>query len=219
MLAASRRLYGVLMNTGIELGMEAARRLRRWGSAECEIEPGLTDREFAEIEDEFGFQFADDHRAFLAAGLPVSVPYDDPPGVWRAWDEPWPDWRDGDRAALRRQVAWPLECVAGYVEHGFWPVEWGPRPDETEAALVTARKELEKVPVLVPVYAHRFLPAGRGTHGHPVLSVFHTDSIYYGADLAEWVRVEFEDEDAEEKNHHRVPDSAEATVRFWRDLL
>lgn len=114
------------MKTGIELGVEAARRLRRWGTAECEIEPGLTDEEFIRIEGGFGFRFADDHRAFLAAGLPVSVPYDDPPGVWRAWDEPWPDWRDGNRAALRRQVAWPLECVEHYVErHGFWPMGSG----------------------------------------------------------------------------------------------
>lgn len=210
------------MKTGIELGAEAARRLRLWGSAECAIEPGLTDEEFTRIEDEFGFQFADDHRAFLAAGLPVSVPYDDPPGVLRAWEEPWPDWRSGDRAALRRQVAWPLVCVENYVEHHqFWPVEWGPRPDAMEAALSVARRELAKVPVLVPVYAHRFLPAGHGTHGHPVLSVFHTDTIYYGADLAEWVRAEFEDEDegTDEQGVERVPESPQETVRFWRDLL
>ncbi|MEZ0110539.1 hypothetical protein ABH920_004554 [Catenulispora sp. EB89] len=210
--------------TGIELGAEAARRLRRWGAAECEIEPGLTDEEFARIEDEFGFRFADDHRAFLAAGLPVSVPYDDPPGVLRAWAEPWPDWRDGDRAALRRQVAWPLECVENYVEHyGFWLEEWGPRPEALEDALSVARKELAEVPVLVPVYAHRFLPAGRGTHGHPVLSVYHTDTIYYGADLAEWVLAEFADEGADEGADEpapdRVPESPQATVRFWRDVL
>ncbi|MFJ8963949.1 hypothetical protein ACIRG5_31625 [Lentzea sp. NPDC102401] len=34
----------------------------------CEIAPGLTDAEFARIEAEHGFEFADDHRAFLAVG-------------------------------------------------------------------------------------------------------------------------------------------------------
>lgn len=37
----------------------------------CEIEPGLSEAEFDRIERDFGFEFADDHRAFLAAGLPV----------------------------------------------------------------------------------------------------------------------------------------------------
>jgi hypothetical protein len=47
------------------------------------MEPGLTDAEFARIEAELGFQFADDHRAFLAAGLPLSALHEDPPGVIR----------------------------------------------------------------------------------------------------------------------------------------
>jgi hypothetical protein len=51
----------------VELGAEAMRRLRR--RSVCAIDPGLTDAEFGLIEQEFGFQFADD-RAFLAAGLP-----------------------------------------------------------------------------------------------------------------------------------------------------
>ena len=35
---------------------------------------------------------------------------------------------------------------------------------------------------MIPVYAHRYLPAGRGTHGHPVLSIWQTDIIVYGTD-------------------------------------
>ncbi|MEY9968788.1 hypothetical protein ABIA33_006875 [Streptacidiphilus sp. MAP12-16] len=49
------------------------------------------------------------------------------------------------------------------------------------------------MPQLVPVYAHRFLPAGRGTFGHPVLSVSGVDIICNGEDLAEYVSQEFED--------------------------
>jgi len=47
------------------------RRLR--SRSVCAVDAGLTDREFAQVEGEFGFQFADDHRAFLAAGLPVNT--------------------------------------------------------------------------------------------------------------------------------------------------
>jgi len=35
------------------------------------LAPGLTDAELTGVEKEFGFSFAPDHRAFLAAGLPT----------------------------------------------------------------------------------------------------------------------------------------------------
>jgi hypothetical protein len=44
----------------------------------CEIEPGLTDAQFARIEPQSRFKFADDHRAFLAAGLPMNTPDQNP---------------------------------------------------------------------------------------------------------------------------------------------
>lgn len=53
-------------------GEEAARRLARAG--QHEIGPGLTCAEFTRIEQDYGFEFADDHRAFLAAGLPLNPP-------------------------------------------------------------------------------------------------------------------------------------------------
>lgn len=55
---------------------------------------------------------------------------------------------------------------------------------------------LGQVPKPVPVYAHRFLPAGHGAHGHPVLSVWGTDTTYYGyygADLADCINHESDD--------------------------
>ncbi|WP_327714633.1 hypothetical protein OG381_03715 [Streptomyces sp. NBC_00490] len=64
----------------------------------CEIEPGLTDAEFRRIEADYGFEFADGHRAFLAAGLPVRQP----PEEGATWENPWPDWRHGGPAQLRK---------------------------------------------------------------------------------------------------------------------
>jgi hypothetical protein len=68
---------------------------------------------------------------------------------------------------------------------------------------------------MVPVYAHRFLPAGRGTFGHPVLSMWGTDIICYGADLLHYVDREFEEPRPELPDHWRP----QATVPFWRDYL
>jgi hypothetical protein len=204
-------------STGAALGTEAARRLLQVGHGHCEIEPGLTDREFARIEAEFAFEFAADHRAFLAAGLPTSVPYNDPPGVIRTHRQPWPDWRDGDPAQLREALNHPTEGVLFDVQNNaFWHPTWGPRPGDADEALATARDHLAAVPTLVPVYGHRYLPAGRGDHGHPVLSVWQTDIICYGLDLADYIYREF---GAAEADHGDAPWDPQVSVEFWRDFV
>jgi hypothetical protein len=208
----------MVIRGGSRSGAQAARRLAEASSArECSIEPGLTDAEFDRIEREFGFEFAADHRAFLAMGLPVSVPYEDQPDVLRTWREPWPDWRNGDRDALRSRLNWPVDGVLFDVENNeFWHDSWGSCPNDGCDALRLAREALAEVPVLVPVFGHRFLPAGSENWGHPVLSVWQTDIIYYGADLADWVRREFGLSDGDPVAVSRNP---VATVGFWRDLL
>lgn len=166
-------------------------------SGRFSVSPGLTDAEFAAIEREFGFTFAADHHDFLAAGLPTG--------------RGWPDWRGPDRAALRERLAGPVEGVLFDVaENDFWYEGWGRRPVSSEEAVAAARKYLLTVPRMVPVFGHRYLPAG--ISHHPVLSMYQTDIIYYGNDLTDWVRHEFS---------LGAPSTvqARATVPFWRDLL
>ena len=191
---------------GARLGEDAARKLARTGR--CQIGPGLTEAEFARIEQDHGFEFADDHRAFLAAGLPLGTPA---PGRRH---NPWPDWRDGDPGDLRDRLDWPAEGVLFDVEENtFWHPGWGERPADTSAALETARQYLSQVPTMVPVSSHRYLPAGRGTYGHPVLSIYQTDIIVYGTDLADYIDCEF----------GRLSISADWSpppmVAFWSDFL
>ena len=198
---------------GVLLGNAAAERLVQLNC--CVIESGLTDAEFARIEREYGFVFADDHRAFLAVGLPVHEPRDDEPGVSYAWERPWPDWRNGDPAELRKQLNWPEEFLLEDVERGHWQPAWGTRPDSVEAAIEHARSHLSGAPTMVPLYAHRFLPEGHGTFGHPVLSMRGSDVIYYGTDLLDYINQEFE-----EPRPERPEDWApQATVPFWRNYL
>ncbi|GAA3204365.1 hypothetical protein GCM10010486_88250 [Nonomuraea roseoviolacea subsp. carminata] len=152
------------------LGREAARRLALSGV--CELRPGLTDREFARIEAEYGIEFADDHRAFLAAGLPINSAR---PEEGSTWEHPWPDWRDGDEEELHLHVQWPVRTVLHDVEKGAWLTSWGPRPEDAAEAARTALQELARAPKLIPLHAHRFLPGGRGTYGRHVLSVWGSD--------------------------------------------
>ena len=180
-----RLLFWVISSEAARLGEEAARRLA--GQAGYEIGPGLTDAEFARIERNFEFEFADDHRAFLAAGLPLNIPPEQ--GRRR---QPWPDWRHGRRRDLRERLDEPVEGALFDVEHNaLWHPSWGQRPADMSTALSTARQHLSRAPKMIPVWGHRYLPAGRGTYGHPVLSIWQTDIIMYGTDIAQYIAIEF----------------------------
>jgi hypothetical protein len=199
-ITAKRYSSAVISSDGARLGEEAARRLARAGRHA--IGPGLTDAECARIEREYGFEFADDHRAFLAAGLPLN--------------RPWPDWRHGDPTDLRKQLDWPAEGVLFDVEHNaLWHPSWGQRPAGAGQALSAARQHLTRAPAMIPVYAHRYLPAGRGTHGHPVLSMYQTDIIVYGTDLADYIDREFTDPDRPVNPDWTPP----PMVPFWSDFI
>ncbi|MFI5612316.1 hypothetical protein [Amycolatopsis sp. NPDC051903] len=163
------------------LGVTAARLLAGFDC--CPIEPGLTDAEFARVEAEHGISFTDDHRAFLAAGLPV-----DPPGADRAR---WPDWRSGPADDLRHLITFEADLLADAVRDGHWDDAWGPRPPSAESAVAVFRTFLAGAAPIVPIYSHRYVAGRPGTFGNPVLSMYGFDIIYYGADLPTYLVNEF----------------------------
>ncbi|MFF7947670.1 SMI1/KNR4 family protein [Streptomyces griseorubiginosus] len=191
-----------MVNTvGVRLGSKAARLLARLGR--IEIRPGLTEQELAGVEARFGFAFADDHRAFLAVGLPTG--------------NGWPDWRYGNASLLRSWLDKPVEDVLlAVAEADFWHPGWGARPTRRSDAVAGARSHLTSVPQLVPVYSHRYVPAGRETFAHPVLSIHGADIIPYGYDLIDYVHQEFGSPQDRTEAERQVVD---ATVAFWADLL
>ena len=100
------------------------------------------------------------------------------------------------------------------MEHNaFWHPSWGQQPADTGEALSAARQQLDRVPKMIPVHGHRYLPAGRGTYGHPVLSIYQTDIIFYGTDLADYISCEF-------RRWFISPDwTPPPMVPFWSDFL
>lgn len=103
------------------------------------------------------------------------------------------------------------------VEHNsFWSEDWGAKPGVLADVLMVARTRLAEVPKMVPICSHRYLPAGRGTYGHPVLSMYQTDIIYYGTDLVDYVHQEFGGPGLDRQDEAWDP---KATVSFWRDLV
>lgn len=165
------------------------------------IGPGLTASELARVESVIAAPLPDDLRAFLSTGLPLGGRF--------------PDWREPGSDAIREQLNWPFEGIAFDIEqNGFWMDNWGARPSELAEALSIARKHVSAAPRLIPISGHRYLPAEPGLPGNPVLSVYQSDIIYYGDDLATYLRCEF----------HQLPyaDAVHETVRrvrFWSDVV
>lgn len=160
--------------------------------------PGLTEREIAAVEKFLGVALPPDLAAFLAEGLPVGPRF--------------PDWRDLGGERLRAQLDWPFDGIAFDIEHnGFWFEAWGPRPDALADAIAVARAHVAAAPKLIPLYAHRYLPAEPALAGNPVLSVYQTDIIVYGSNLRHYLAREFGGPEAHETEVRRI--------RFWSDLI
>lgn len=142
------------------------------------FDAGLTEAEVATAETRYGFRVPPDLRAFLQAGLPRG--------------ERFPDWRMGDETALREWLDLPRQGILFDIEHnGFWLDEWGPRPPSLAEAQRIANELFATAPRLIPVFMHRMMPAEPYLPGNPVFSVHQTDIIYYGFDLADYLRNEF----------------------------
>lgn len=161
--------------------------------------PGLSDLEVTTVEGRYGFRFPPDLREFLQTGVPVGPMF--------------PDWRAHD-AVLGDFFVASQDGILFDVEYNrFWHPEWGIRPTDMAESLSMAKRELARVPPLVPIFGHRLMPTLPHRPGNPVLSVVQTDIIVYGANLAEYLRVEF-----------RLPDSGtRSLVRldlpFWGELM
>jgi hypothetical protein len=168
--------------------------------AGIEISAGLTETELQLIERVIGCALPPDLRSFLAEGLPIG------PGF--------PDWREPNSAAIRAQLAWPLEGIEFDIEeNAFWWSEWGGRPRNIETALALARIHLNAAPRLVPVRGHRYLPAEPALVDNPVFSVYQTDVICYGKNLAAYLRCEFLQLPREEAVRGELRE-----IRFWGAL-
>lgn len=165
-------------------------------AAKIPLAPGLSPWQIEDVEEEFSFEFSPDHARFLSLAMPIGPK--------------WVDWM-GDPAGIQKRLDGPRDGVLFDVrENAFWPEEWGDRPLDVEVAVQAAREQLRAVPVLIPIYSHRFMPAAPAPAGSPVFSVHQTDVIYYGSDLVSYFQSEFFNDPDRTSPMHRV--------NFWSDL-
>lgn len=161
-----------------------------------EFDAGLSDSEFATIQDQFGFQFPPDLRALLQLALPRG--------------ERFPNWRSANKTTLQEWLDIPRQGILFDVEqNGFWLDEWGPRPQSQNEARQVASELVAGAPRLIPIFMHRMMPDEPREPGNPVFSVHQTDIIHYGFDLADYLRHEFHLPDREPWPKHV------RAIRFW----
>uniref|UniRef100_A0A6N2LMA2 Knr4/Smi1-like domain-containing protein n=1 Tax=Salix viminalis TaxID=40686 RepID=A0A6N2LMA2_SALVM len=143
-------------------------------SSGIQVQPGLTDSEFARSEAEFGFAFPPDLHAILSAGLPVG------PGF--------PDWRSaGARLHLRASLDLPIAAMLFQIARNtLWSKSWGPRPSDPEKALRVARSSLKRAPLLIPIFYHCYIPCQPSLAGNPIFFVDETRIFCCGLDLSDF---------------------------------
>ncbi|UQZ36209.1 hypothetical protein C2I18_23410 [Paenibacillus sp. PK3_47] len=168
------------------------------------VDRGLSPQELSEIEQRYQIVFPDDLRQLYAAGLPVG--------------DRFLNWRDGSSAnveRIRRSLNWPLEGMIFDVMHNsFWYPAWGDKPDLPEDRVRICEREYSKIPTLIPIYSHRYLPSNPPEAGNPVFSVYQTDIVYYGENLLEYFKVEFGD-----KPHGAIEFDQIKPIDFWSDVM
>jgi hypothetical protein len=172
------------------------------------FEIGLAPGELAHTERLYGFLFPPDLREFLSLALPVS--------------DDFPNWRTGQikrgigTRLITELLDWPARGMCFDVENdGFWMRDWGPKPHDLREAFEVARRMVKLAPPLIPVFSHRFLPAEPSTEGNPVLSVYQTDIVYYGINMASYFANEFKFQPLEQANETDSP----RRIRFWSDII
>lgn len=167
---------------------------------------GLSPTQLATIEERLNFQFPPDLADFLRAGLPYGPRF--------------PDWLSVAEGGLQHPTQGylerPLEGLRFDVKHNqFWMKNWGERPDDLQACYAIVEKKFREAPVLIPIFAHRYMPASPNKRGNPVFSVWQTDIIYYGMELPDYLSAEFS---FPLPPKWRVP-SEPRKIEFWNEIV
>jgi hypothetical protein len=143
---------------------------------------GISAAGIASLEAELGFRVPEDF-AYLFQNL------SDPDGVLFPWS-------NFTKQSYDEIIRWVHHGIEFDIErNNLWLNRWGDRPATLTAALAIARRDFETWPKLLPICDHRFLAAEPLRIGNPVFSIWQTDIIYYGADLAHYLMHEFVDRD------------------------
>lgn len=121
------------------------------------------------------------------------------------------DWLTMPAEEIKRALYWPFEGLLFDVQQNdvWWP-EWGPMPKSAAEQAARLSEVFATAPKLIPLFGHRYLPETPKERGNPVFSVYQSDVIYYGADLADWLARE---------DGRRDPMRPPKEIPFWSEVV
>lgn len=97
------------------------------------------------------------------------------------------DWIDSSSEKIKTRLEWPFEGLWFDVQNdALWLPEWGEKPEALPDQKNILQGLVDDAPRLIPLYSHRYLPETPNETGNPVFSVYQSDIIFYGADLADY---------------------------------
>lgn len=180
--------------------------IRKLKAKKVEFEHGLSDQEIQEIELKFDIQFPPDLRDFVQTELPIS--------------DNFVNWRLGlhskdEEAYIRHRIDWPFGSMVFDIEHNiFWMEGWGEKSEDINKNIMVAEIYYETYPKMIPIFSHRYIPSKPYKAGNPIFSIYQTDIIYYGYDLAHYFAHEFRFELSD-----KFPTIDEPRyIEFWSDI-
>ncbi len=170
---------------------------------------GLTDKEVELIENKFNFQFPPDLKVFLQNQLPISDSFVN----WRLALHSETEYNN-----IIKRMNWTLDGTLFDVKHGKWyEIFWGEQPKTLEEKIAKVTDLYQTYPKLIPIYSHQYIPSTPNKVDNPVFSVYQTDIIYYGNDLADYFASEFYFElDDKLFNIAKEP---KRIIPFWGELV
>jgi hypothetical protein len=165
---------------------------------------GLNEQEFNKIEEFYDIRFPPDLKDFLKIALPISK------GFYN-----WRNFSEDNVKSIKNMLSWPLEGMIFDIENNsFWYKYWGSKPARTFEAVELCRREMKKVPTLIPIFGHRYISSEPEERGNPVFSVYQTDIIYYGENLLSYLKIEFN-----MKKHELIDHTKVKNIRFWSEIV
>lgn len=137
------------------------------------------------IEKTYGIRFPASLVDWYRDGVPFSI------------DKEWlfPDWldlSDNNIADIKQRINNPKEWIINDAKKGLWHDYWGEKPNDLDEAIDKLRKLLDSMPSLIPICSHRYMVCLDGNDDPPIISTVGYDTVLYGSNLKEYLKIEFE---------------------------
>ncbi|MBF4696057.1 SMI1/KNR4 family protein [Fusibacter ferrireducens] len=169
-----------------------------------EFQNGLSTKEIQNIECLYNIKFPTDLKLFLSTNLPVSKGFIN-----------WRDMSSENVQSIKSRLNWPLEGMNFDIKNNyFWYEGWGEKPESVDEAIAICEKNYRFVPQMIPIYSHRYIPSDPFEVGNPIFSIYQTDIIYYGNNLASYFEVEFNNKDQQFIDFNRIK-----KIKFWSEIM